>query len=101
MAAKTVKVKDLAGKYGLSPKDIVKELQELTMQLFRHGDNLLNSLKTINISVNTDSDNSDVMNLFESRTEMMAKAFCALPEDVLTQCGKIYNTVFFICTTFF
>ena len=28
MAAKTLKVKDLAGKYGLSPKDIVKELQE-------------------------------------------------------------------------
>ena len=28
MAAKTLKVKDLAGKYGLSPKDIVKELQD-------------------------------------------------------------------------
>lgn len=28
MAAKNLKVKDLAGKYGLSPKDIVKELQD-------------------------------------------------------------------------
>lgn len=28
MAAKSLKVKDLAGKYGVSPKDIVKELQE-------------------------------------------------------------------------
>ena len=28
MAAKNMKVKDLAGKYGLSPKDIVKELQD-------------------------------------------------------------------------
>ena len=28
MAAKSMKVKDLAGKYGLSPKDIVKELQD-------------------------------------------------------------------------
>ena len=28
MAAKALKVKDLAGKYGLSPKDIVKELQD-------------------------------------------------------------------------
>ena len=28
MAAKSLKVKDLAGKYGVSPKDIVKELAD-------------------------------------------------------------------------
>ena len=27
-SAKTIKVKDLAGKYGLSPKDVIRELNE-------------------------------------------------------------------------
>ncbi len=76
---------------GLAKNMIVRELQEILMQIYAGGAEKLNQLKTITLNVDPSGSDDEVKNLFESKDKMYAAVFT---DKKLSAGGDSYNTVF-------
>lgn len=82
---------------GLARNIIVRELQEIVMQLFACGEDRVNSLRKITLSVDTCADES-VGSLFVSRDEMYVAVFAENVAQSFSNESRRHNTVFEVLT---
>ena len=76
---------------GLARNIIVRELQEILMQVYANDADKVNLLKTITLNVDPAGSDGDVQNLFESKDKMYAAVFA---DESLSGTVDKYNTVF-------
>lgn len=76
---------------GLARNMIVRELQEILMQIYACDPDKVNLLKTITLSIDPTGSGSDVQNLFENKDKMYAAVFT---DESLSGTVDKYNTVF-------
>ncbi len=84
---------------GLARSILVRELQEVVMQLYAKGGAQVDALKTVTLSVDTDSDGNDAISgLFVSRDKMRVAVFSDKAADAVVLEGERHNTVFEVQT---
>ncbi len=64
---------------GLARNIIVRELHEIMMQIYAQGAEKLNTLQTINLTVDSREGDEEVRNLFENQEKMVATIFTDKP----------------------
>ncbi len=79
---------------GLARNMVVRELQEMVMQLYRNKPQWVESLKTISLKVDVEEEDPAVADLFESKEAMYALALTEKDGVLLRREGKRQNTVF-------
>lgn len=79
---------------GLARNMVVRELQEMVMQLYRNKPQWVETLKTISLKVDVEEEDPEVEELFESKEDMYAIALTEKDGLLLRKEGKRQNTVF-------
>ena len=92
-------VADARSLRGLARSILVRELQDVVMQLYAKGEAAVDALKTVTLSVDTEHEGNDAVgSLFVSSDKMQVAVFSDKAADILAREGERHNTRFEVFT---